>query len=64
MKTARRINNRAESSNSYLGPSRVFVYALPFLPLLKRGVPFWPGLAPLLRYYRKWIALHIKNQLI
>lgn len=64
VKTARRTNNRAESSNSYLGPSRVFVYALPFLPLLKRGVPFWPGLAPLLRYYRKWIALHIKNHLL
>lgn len=64
VKTARRINNRAESSNSYLAPSRVFVYALPFLPLLKRGVPFWPGLAPLLRYYRKWIALHIKNHLL
>ncbi|MES9829292.1 MAG: hypothetical protein ABW201_13575 [Candidatus Thiodiazotropha sp.] len=64
MKTARRINNRAGSINSYLGPSRVFVYALPFLPLLKRGVPFWPGLAPLLRYYRKWIALHIKNHLL
>ncbi|MEW7985649.1 MAG: hypothetical protein ACH255_15490 [Candidatus Thiodiazotropha sp.] len=64
MKTARRTNERAVSSNSYLGPSRVLVYALPFLPLLKRGVPFWPGLTPLLRYYRRWIVLHIKNRLI
>ncbi|MES9970802.1 MAG: hypothetical protein ABW092_12280 [Candidatus Thiodiazotropha sp.] len=57
-------HNPAESTKSYLSPSRLFVYALPFLPLLRRGVPFWPGLLPLLNYYRKWIALHIKNRLI
>ncbi|MEW8030529.1 MAG: hypothetical protein AB2792_17130 [Candidatus Thiodiazotropha sp.] len=64
MKTAKRINNRIESNRSYLSPSKLFVYALPFLPLLKRGVPFWPGLAPLLGYYRRWIVLHIKNHLL
>ncbi|MES9943783.1 MAG: hypothetical protein ABW080_02360 [Candidatus Thiodiazotropha sp.] len=64
MKTTTHSNKQSESSNSYLSPSRLFLYALPFLPLLKRGVPFWPGLLPLLGYYRKWIALHIKNRLI
>ncbi|MBT3047195.1 MAG: hypothetical protein G8D61_00195 [gamma proteobacterium symbiont of Ctena orbiculata] len=60
----RRRHNPAGSNSSYLSPSRVFVYALPFLSILKRGVPFWPGLIPLLRYYRKWISLYIKNRLI
>ncbi|MET0071029.1 MAG: hypothetical protein ABW096_13415 [Candidatus Thiodiazotropha sp.] len=60
----KRHHNHAGSNSSYLSPSRVFVYALPFLTILKRGVPFWPGLIPLLRYYRKWIGLYIKNRLI
>ncbi|MES9993402.1 MAG: hypothetical protein ABW098_15740 [Candidatus Thiodiazotropha sp.] len=56
--------NSSDSNSSYLTPSRVFIYALPFLSILKRGVPFWPGLINLLRYYRKWISLYIKNRLI
>ncbi len=59
-----RNDNHTESAKSYLSPTRLFFYGLPFLPLLKRGVPFWPGLVPLLRYYRKRIALRIKNRLI
>jgi hypothetical protein len=62
VKREKHITNEAKSS--YLSPSRLFIYASPFLPLHKRGVPFWPGLVPLLGYYRKWIALHIKNRLI
>lgn len=64
MNRTRDKNNRARSGSSYLSPSRLFIYALPFVPLLRGGVPFWPGLVPLLRYYRGWIALHIKNRLI
>jgi hypothetical protein len=56
-------NNDTKPGKLYLSPSRLFIYALPFLPLLKRGVPFWPGLVALLRYYREWIALHIRNRL-
>ncbi|MBT2969053.1 MAG: hypothetical protein B6D72_13335 [gamma proteobacterium symbiont of Ctena orbiculata] len=61
---SRRDKIPAEPNSSYLSPSRVFVYALPFLSILKRGVPFWPGLIPLLRYYRRWIGLYLKNRLI
>ncbi|MEW8505625.1 MAG: hypothetical protein AB2598_02905 [Candidatus Thiodiazotropha sp.] len=57
-------SNSAESKRSHLSPSRVFLYALPFLSIRRRGVPFWPGLIPILRYYRKWVGLYLKNRLI